>query len=237
MDDGAKSVEESIDLMKMQQEQGFERVVATPHFYMQKERLEDFLKRRNHSLSILCKDRGILDIEMFFKVGAEVFYSYELLNIDLRKLCIENTNYIIIELPTTYKPVNLEQFIYEVRLKGLIPIIAHIERYRYLINDYDLLFDLVENGAVIQVNATSLFKDKKIERDVIKLIDCNLVHLIATDTHNLDKRPPQMQKAMRVLKRKAKISNVKRLIQNSIDVFDGREIDTSDIRKPRKSLF
>lgn len=237
MDDGAKSVQEAIELLKMQQRQGFERVVATPHYYIQKERIDEFLKRRNESVNLLCKDEGILDIEVYFKMGAEVFYSSELINTDLKKLCIEKTNYLLIELPTTYKPVNLEQFFYELRLKGIRPIIAHIERYKYLINDYDLIYDLVEGGVIVQVNATSLIRDKKMSKTIIKLIECNLVHLIATDTHNLEKRPPQMPKAIRVLKKKISISKLKELVKNSINVFDGKEIDVSNIKRVKKSIF
>lgn len=234
MDDGAKSVEESIELLKMQEEQGFDRVIATPHFYVQKESLDSFLKRREESVKKLCSNSGILDINLFFKVGAEVFFSEEIINLPLKKLCFEKTNYMLLELPFNFKPTNLEQIIYEIQLQKITPIIAHVERYKYAIQNTDLIYDLVDNGALIQVNASSVLGSKSIEREVLKLIDCNLVHLISTDTHNLEKRPPKMDLAMKKLKKKVSISKLKRLKQNSIDVFDGKSIDISNIRKPKK---
>lgn len=237
IDDGAKNSKESIAILKMQEEQGFKRIVATPHYYVQKESIDSFLKRRANALNELCNDSAILDIDLFFKLGAEVFFSDELINMPLEKLCFEKTKYLLLELPTDYKPLNLEQFLYEIQLKGITPIIAHIERYRYAMQDLDLVYDWVENGALIQINATGLIRSKSIERILLKLINCNLVHVIATDTHNTEKRKPQMDLAIKVLKKKISISKMNELKQNTIDIFDGKEIDTSNILRPKKSIF
>ncbi len=237
MDDGAKSIDESIQILKMQEEQNFERIVATPHFYIQKESLDRFLKRRTDCLDKLCKDSQILDIMLFFKLGAEVFYSEDLVNLDLKKLCIEKTNYLLLELPTDYKPLGLEEFLYELQIKGITPIIAHVERYRYAMQNMDLVYDWVSNGCLIQVNAGSIVNSKTMRKNILKLINSNLVHVIATDAHNTDRRKPLMDEAMKILKKKVSIAKMAELRKNSVDIFDGKSIDIKDIKKPKKSIL
>lgn len=237
MDDGAKSIDESIEILKMQEEQNFERIVATPHFYIQKESLDVFLKRRINCLDKLCKDSKILDIKLFFKLGAEVFYSEDLINLDLKKLCIEKTNYLLLELPTGYVPSSFGEFIYELQIKGITPIIAHVERYIYAMRNMDIVYDWVSNGCLIQVNAASIVNSKVMRKNIIKLINSNLVHVIATDAHNTDRRKPLMDEAMKILNKKVSIAKMAELKRNSIDIFDGKNIDVGDIKKPKKSIF
>jgi len=220
IDDGAKSLAESIILLKDEQNQGISTVVLTPHYNSEVLGLDSFLNQRNVAYSALTEAVKKEKLSMRLLLGAEVYFDPLITTIDLSSLVIENTNYILLELPTTYFPANIKKVFYNIRLKGFIPILAHVERYAYFRNHPEILKDLADTGVICQINADKLFqrKDHKFIRSCFKH---NIVHILASDTHSIDKRPPllacayeKVEKMTDKVTRKYLEDNAAKIIQN-----------------------
>lgn len=192
VDDGSQSIEESLAMLKMQLDQGIDQVILTPHVQnrVQKVSSNEFTKRFDELQKIVKEQLP----EMQLYLGAEVKYD-EFKDTDYDKYVIRGTNYLLIEFSTT-KEEPIVDVIYNLIAKGYQPIIAHIERYRYL--SIDDIKRLKQDGALIQVNSNAVlgidgFKYKRLSHKYIKL---NLVDFIASDCHDGTKRIPNVKKAL-----------------------------------------
>ena len=209
MDDGAKSTAESIELLKILAEANVDMVVLTPHFYRDDENIEAFLKRRDAAYSSLV--HAIDDIGEGLNLpelilGAEVLFTPSLSSDpDFEKLCIGNTDYILLELPF----IKFHDNFYRDYIKFLNRcdkkiILAHIERYLRFGNSVKDLQKLIEAGDITcQLNCSSIVKAGFFDMKKLKsIIESNSVSAIGTDTHNLTSRPPLYKKAELILRKK-----------------------------------
>ena len=134
MDDGSKSTEESIAMLKMQAEQGIRWVVATPHFYAEHESPQDFLQRRNHSYQSLQKEierQGLQDQLPKIRLGAEVRYFEGISHSSaVHDLKIENTDLLLLEMPFVPWSQRMIQEVKAAQQFNLTILLAHVERYR-----------------------------------------------------------------------------------------------------------
>ena len=218
MDDGAKSSEESIKLLMELERQGVTDVVFSPHFDLSKESVEAFCNRREQcykSLMDSIAECGVC-LKIKFHLAAEVRYDPNLIFSDLEPLCIGDTDYLLLELTNTF-PFNFENTLNAIFSKGKFPVLAHIERYRYLYSDLKLLGRLIDDGVVMQCNA-SAFLNFKSGITFKKLLKNGYVHLLASDTHDLLVRPPKLKEALNKLKKHKEflIKNSEKLITNKI---------------------
>lgn len=209
MDDGSKSVEESAAMLERCRNAGVTAVVLTPHFYPNKEDPDSFLKRRSQSLDRLSEhlaeteDSARISVSLPKLIpGAEVYFFPELDVLEegeLRKLCIGESRYIMLELPEkrwTNEIFNtLENMICDQRI---IPVLAHIDRYFHFIKDTAPLRELISMGTLVQLNVEALdgfFPRRK----ALKWIDAGMVHMLASDCHDLSERPPNLDRGRQLL--------------------------------------
>lgn len=191
MDDGSASIEETIAMLTEMKRNGVSTVVATPHFDLSQSDLKEFLSRRTDSHSLIMKALENSNLEMKVLLGAELMYTPQLANQDLDNLVIQGTDYVLIELSTRYDDPSVVRTLNSIIASGYIPILAHVERYSYLINDSQRLVDLINQGVVMQVNTKSIGNEKY--PFINAMIKRNLVHLIASDAHNMTKRNPDLR--------------------------------------------
>lgn len=201
IDDGAKDEVVSAALLQAQLSSGVTQIACTPHFYSERQSIEEFCEKRDAAKQRLFTHCATELEEITIKVGAEVLFSPSLLDLDLAPLCMENTNTMLIELPTSYYPLWTSDILYRLGGLGVVPLVAHVERYPYVMENPNLLLEWTSAGAYIQVNATSLVQHKKRRELILKMIRHRLVHVIATDTHSPTKRPPLMEKAMALIEK------------------------------------
>ena len=201
VDDGARSITQSLLTLKEEQEQGVETVVLTPHYFPDKDNLEEFLNRVNKSYYELKEEVLKEKIDINIILGAEVRISMELLEMDLAPLCIGETNYILIEFSLGHYHSWTKYVLSGIGSRGYIPIIAHAERYLHLPDDE--IEEFIKLGAIIQVNIGSLFEDKQTKKIIKKLIRNNQIHIWGTDTHANDSRPVNIKKGLEYLEKKA----------------------------------
>ena len=130
IDDGSKNLEETRQLLLRQTQNGVDRVVLTPHFYCDRMDLDDFLIKRDRAFQ---QTLTILDPATMpqIKAGAEVRYSPALLEMDLSKLTLGESSYLLLELSDLHYPAHLEQVIMNMTMMGITPILAHLERCKY----------------------------------------------------------------------------------------------------------
>lgn len=236
IDDGAKDVNVSIELLKKEASDGIKNIALTSHFNPERALVDDFISRRNSSYEKLQKALKETNMDFNFKLGAEVYFSPKLCEVESRKLCIGDTDYMLIEFSTRHRPHFIRETFYELQNQGIVPLIAHIERYSYVMEDLTILYDWVAAGAYAQINADSFIKRSKDVKLFCKLIDWNLVHFIATDTHSLDKRPPHMAEAFSEIEKRLGKNVVNNLKKNSDDIFNNYELGIISPHMPKKFL-
>ena len=217
IDDGARDCDESIRLIEAQRNMGVTDLVFTPHFYMSEISVEDFLICRDLAFKKLSEKIGEMGLfeDMRFHLGAEVRYDPNLIRTDLKKLCIGETSYLLLE-PTASFPFNFENTLDYMLSKGITPVIAHIERYDYLLKDKKFLDKLLDSGVILQCNASAVF-GKYRSKTAVNLIKQGYVGIIASDCHDPQNRPPMLADAYSALKKEGQ-----RLINNSIKLINDR---------------
>lgn len=204
LDDGSKSVDESINMLKVLKEQGITHVIATPHFKMtdNKTSIDDFLAKREKSYQKLINkiERQGLDLPKIF-LGAEVLLTMDLIEADgINRLCIENTDIMLIELPYYEWQSWIFRMLYNLCDNNFIePILAHVDRYVDFISKdmYEQLFSL---GYKAQINTE--FVDKKAaHKKLKKWLKSGQICYVGSDTHGIDFRPPTFDKYFKKIKK------------------------------------
>ncbi len=200
IDDGAKTVRESVDMLRMLSSQGIDKVILTPHFYPGEISPEDFLKKREEGFRLVLDEKEkLLPKEKLPQIakGAEFFffpliYSFN----DIEKFCIEGTDYLLLEMPfVKWHPSFFDSLHKLISNRGITPIIAHIDRYFSFGNGKDEINKLKELGALLQINAEAfnLFWSR---RKALSLVKNAIIDVIGSDCHNLDARKPEIDKAI-----------------------------------------
>lgn len=201
VDDGSTSVEESARMLKMLEEQGVSKVLLTPHFYAYYCSVEEFLESRKSAVKELLQALEKSDVSVNLYLGCEVLFFDELWRIDnLKSLCIEGTEYILVEMPFSEWQDSAVEGIERLVSRGLTPVIAHFDRYIKYKGNLEKIYKLVEAGALLQLNCSALgsfFARRKVKGFLKK----GLVFAIGTDCHNLTSRKPDYVKAAEYIKK------------------------------------
>lgn len=237
IDDGAKDEFTSLNLLRTQINSGVNKIALTSHFNCEKISLDNFETLRKKAFDRMMKlllESEIDTSDLVLKLGAEVLYSPSLSKINLRRLCLENTNIMLLELPTNMFPAFFDETIFAIQSQGITPVIAHIERYPYVMKNPTILCEWIDQGIYTQVNAETILMDDKQTRLCMKLIKWNLVHVLASDAHSVNQRPPNyiegITKVSTVLGKDA----AELLKENANALFEGKMPDIDTIHYPKK---
>ena len=201
VDDGAKSVEESIALLLQEKANGVSSVVCTPHFYPEVDSFENNIQKTRTAFLNLKKEIEGMDLPEIF-LGHEVQYFHGISRCTcLDDLCISNTNYILIELPFLYglKDWMIDEIVKMENHLGVNIIIAHIDRYINDKNFKKLLKKAQGKNIFFQINADSVLHPLR-QKAVIKLFKKGIISFIASDTHSVKDRPVLLTEAFKILK-------------------------------------
>lgn len=222
IDDGSKTVDESLAMLRMEAEQGINHVVLTPHFYAEKESLSRFLERRNRSLRRLNEAIGSTGRLPNLSVGAEVRIFEGIGNAEfLEELVISGTKCILIEMPMSPWSDSLLRELERIRYKRqLVPIMAHIDRYVSPLRTKGIPEIFADLPVLVQASG-SFFTNWKTRNLALKLLQEKKIHLIGSDCHNLDTRPPNLQEALDIIERKTSSSKILRINSLESRLLDG----------------
>ncbi len=199
VDDGSRSVEESLAIISEMKKQGVKRIAATPHFYANDESVDSFLERRSRAYEKL---KHALTDDMEIRLGAEVkFYSGISQLQDLKKLRLEGSKFLLLEMPfSQWTEYAIKEVINIAGSSNVTVVLAHIERYLSFQKKGTLQM-LLDNGVLFQCNS-SFFAGRFTKSKAFKMIRNNQIHFIGTDCHNMTDRSPNMEIALSALKKK-----------------------------------
>ena len=203
IDDGSHNVDESIALLRMEAEQGINHVVATPHFYPQHDTPERFLKRRAEAERILREEMQAHAGMPQLSIGAEVYFFNGISNSDaISELTIDRKRCILIEMP----PLPWTNAMYReleglYGKQGLLPIIAHIDRYIGRFRTYGIPDRLAQMPVLVQANA-EFFLKKSTSSMALRMLKKNQIHLLGSDCHNLSSRKPNLGEALDLIRKR-----------------------------------
>lgn len=157
IDDGARDLETAIRMCRMAEMNGIKHIVATPHTNTV-DNINRFIEVRDDRLENLRKHIAQRGIDVKLYPGAEVFVDDDIFFAnDLKRLTINSSRYILIEFNfRNLKIRKIYDYLNEIIDAGLVPIIAHPERYEFFQFDYDAVNSLAKNGVIFQINASSL---------------------------------------------------------------------------------
>lgn len=229
MDDGAPNSEVSLEMLKQELSSGVDCVAFTPHFVPWQEEKEHFVFRRTQAFEKLSQKIEERGLPIAVKTGAEICYVPELCEADLSGLNFTDTPYILLELPTDSCPPELDRTLMRLLKNGYIPILAHVERYDYVLRSPALLYQWVQTGVIAQVNGSSIRDTGRLGARVAELVTCGLVHLVASDAHSHRWRHPDLGLAYGVLPKEIAY----RFRKNSMDVFLGKKLRMPEPKMPK----
>ena len=185
IDDGSRSIEETFNLIREAKNVGFDAIVTTSH-YMEGY-YETNVPEREVWLNAICENMQVKNIDMKLYLGNEIYMSENIIKLleERKASTINDTSYVLFELPLNVEPLNLYDVIYELQQYKLVPILAHPERYSFVQKEPELIYDLVEKGVLMQANYGSIIGQygKKAQMIVLKLLEGNMIHMFGSDVH------------------------------------------------------
>ena len=202
IDDGSSSVEESLEMLRVLVASGVDTVALTPHFYPDRSYPDLFLEARKASFQKL--ETALFEGAPRLLLGAEVAYFDGMRTCDdLRSLVIEQTNCLLIEMPTgKWKERMFENILRLAKRIDVVPILAHIDRYALRKNDWRLINHYLDEGGLVQANS-DFFLNKRTERKALKMFEDGVIQLLGSDCHNMTRRYPTIGKAFDLMDQKA----------------------------------
>jgi protein-tyrosine phosphatase len=225
MDDGASDVDESLRLLKMLKNDGVDVVVATPHLYLHRGSFSDFLLMREESTWELTRAldaeraRGFESPKII--LGAEVYFTQGLENLPLKKLCIERTDYMMLELPyTAFTTTFLNSFANFLNFCDVKIILAHIERY-FDFSEPRMVEQVLGHGLIAQGNCDSVVSART-RKATLNLIKNNNINLLGTDLHDIGRRPPRFKEAERIIRSKLSDETFENMMSNAEKIINNK---------------
>ena len=186
IDDGAKTLDESVDLIKRLRSYGIKNFVTTPHIMQDIwENTPEIIQPKLNELSTHLKSIGITDVTI--RAAAEYMLDgkFNTLLKQERLLTLKD-NFLLVEMSYLSPPVNLYETIFDIQIAGYKPILAHPERYRFLHNNFEEYRKLKNAGCYFQLNLLSLsnYYGTDVHQMAIKLIKEKLIDFAGSDTHH-----------------------------------------------------
>lgn len=203
IDDGSNSVEESIQMLRKEAEQGITHVVATPHFYPQQDTPERFLAKRAEAEAVLREEMGKQKGLPKLSVGAEVYYFNGIGDSqEMARFTIDQTKYILVEMPWTSWTEKMYRDLEDLHSKqGLLPVIAHVDRYVGRFRTYGIPERLAQMPVLVQANAES-FLQRSSSAMSMRLLKNEQIHLLGSDCHDLTSRCPNLPEAIAAIEKR-----------------------------------
>lgn len=225
-DDGPRSMEESMKLMERAVKEGITAMISTSHC---RHPLYDVnFSAVTEQINILQSELIQSNIPITLYTGHEVRLSENILSLihSNQIHTLANSNYLLIELPTTTVPIYTKHIIHELLLAGITPVIAHPERNKAIAQQPNRLVQLIREGALCQITAGSLSGHfgRAVQRLSLDLVHANLVHVYGSDVHNLSTRPFLFEAGLHYLEKKKQLEAVDLFLENNERILQNHPI-------------
>ncbi|MDF1616632.1 tyrosine-protein phosphatase [Petrocella sp. FN5] len=223
VDDGPKTVSESIKMARMAIDEGITEMIVTPHY-----KRPGYTNEKVHaSYESLKKELIKQDINLKLYMGNEIYLSEDNVMdlMEKKAYTLNDGPYVLVELPFRHYFPFHDVLLHQLQLKGYKVILAHAERYEALIHQPNKIKELVDRNIYIQLTGNALL-NKKTKKIGFKWIKLGLVHLISTDAHDTSVRKPTIKKAYnQVMKKIGKDAAELIFVDNPKAVINGYDME------------
>ena len=200
IDDGAKNLEQSIAMVNEAIKVGFTKIISTSHY------MENYYEcnEKNRKELLEQVQKNVNGIELC--LGNEIYITNNIIELlqNGQASSINGTKYVLFEFPLiNTRPMNDKEVIYRLVENGYIPIIAHPERYPFIQENPDYLYELEEMGALFQANYGSIIGmyGLKAKKTLKILLKNNLISFFGSDAHRPEQVYNKMPKIIKKLKK------------------------------------
>lgn len=233
MDDGARTLEDSLAMAQMAITCGTTDIVATPHADSQYQYDPKLVQQR------LEQVQHLVGPNLRIHRGCDFHLSYENIRLALDKpsrYSVNGRGYLLVEFSEILIMSSTEQIFSELMSAGLVPIVTHPERNPHLSKDIKRLRRWVENGSFLQITAQSLLGQfgPDAHRCSVRLLDAGLAHFVASDAHDIKRRPPRLDLARTYITHRYGPEYAEILLEsNPRTVIEGRALDPGPMVPPQ----
>lgn len=222
MDDGSHSLEQTYSMLKREHEQGIQKIIATPHFYANKDFMDSFLvcrQKQMQAVKEMLDQKGWEDPPDLY-AGAEVYYFQGMGRAStISRLCIEGTSVLMVELPFAQWRKDVYQDVKQlVDEQNLTVILAHIERYYPYQKKKDVWNAVFELPVYAQMNAEAFLTWKE-RLTGMKLLKRNYQFLLGSDCHDMERRSPDLAEGRKAIKERVGEEFLRRIDENGRKVM------------------
>jgi protein-tyrosine phosphatase len=214
IDDGSRSWEMTAEMCRLAADDGITHIVATPHAN------HEFAYDRKRYTEMLGELHDAADGKLAFTLGCDFHFSYENIQDALeypRRYTIGDTEYLLIEFSDYAIPPSVQQDIFALRSRGIVPIVTHPERNQLLQKKPEMVLSLVEQGCLVQVTADAATGSwGKRSQSMIKwLLERDAVHVVASDAHDAVRRRPILSQARAAIASISDAQTAEALVNNN----------------------
>jgi protein-tyrosine phosphatase len=181
VDDGSQSVKESLKMILEAEKLGIESIIATPHFHID---LYSAEKAADNLSELIAR---VSDCGVQLYLGYEVFLTPAVPDLikGKKNLTLNNSKYLLFELPFDIIPPYSVETVRKLHGESIIPILAHPERNKNFVSDFNSFISFLENGCLIQLDAASItgVYGSEVKKFAKKIIELKIAHFVASDAH------------------------------------------------------
>lgn len=240
VDDGARNIDESVKMIIEAEKAGFTDIIFTPH-YMEGyyEVSKDEISKR---IELLKNEIDNNNLQIKLHQGNEVYITNNMGSlISEKKISTANgSKYVLFETPMRDEPINLLQVVYQILEAKKVPIIAHPERYLYIQENPNLVYELIDDGVLFQSNYGSLvgIYGKSAQRTLSLLLKHNMIHFMGSDVHRPNSIYPIIDDAIMQLKKIIPDYKISELTyENALKVLNDEDIEIEEPSEVQKNIF
>lgn len=237
IDDGSKNMEETIHMIKEAKKAGFTSLISTSHY------IEGYYEATNQERRELIQQiqKELQQEKIDIYLGNENYFSDNLVHLieNEKASTINGTSYVLFEFPMNTKPLNIYNIIYDMIQNKLKPILAHPERYKFIQEDPNIIYDLIQKGVLMQANFASIigYYGKAPKMIASKMLQNNMIHFLGTDAHRKNTIYPKIPE---ILKEISKIIGSKKLEEltkvNPSQVLKNEKIEIEEPQQMKLNL-
>ena len=222
IDDGSRNMETTIQILEICGVHGVDTMIATPHFYAQDCKVDEFLQKRQTAYEQLMDEKHKLSANCpSIKLGAEVAYFEGIGRAErISELAVEGTSLLLLEMPfTTWSDSVLDDVEMLINKHHLHLIIAHLERFMKIPGNKPYIQELLEMPVTVQINAEALTEGFK-SRDLVKMFKKNQAHILGSDCHGMHRRPPNLWRGREVITKKLGAEKLEEIDRCGQELFE-----------------
>ena len=228
VDDGPSYIEKAVEMAYAAEQAGIKAIVCTPHYTDDK--FKNSSENNRLILNSFIKAIKCSDIRIEVYLGNEVHITPDIEKLlELKNvITLNNSRYILIEMPAHNKPLFTDNVIFKLKLRGLVPIIAHPERYEWVNRNPKELSRIIDKGCLSQLNIASIngYYGERVRKVAKALLKENYIHILGSDSHSSKIIYSKYHTCLKLLEKTSSEYAVKKMIQNAGAVINNQDVNT-----------